>query len=233
MAEWEGPLHYVPLQLVVNERSQSTPFRIVTNTSCKDPKTGKSLNSITSKGPNMLSDPYRILVRFRNRKFFISTDVTKAYHGLRTGDGEMHLRRVVYRSSPTEEWKTYGFLCVSFGDVAAQAILECCLKRMPKANKHLDLTAALTVEIDRFVDDLPSGSDFKEVIERLRGEILENWQTTGTLAALFAKEGFLLKVVACSGDKNGPMVQKLGRAVLGINLYTECNPIFDIYFHLF
>ena len=77
------------------------------------------------------------------------------------------------------------------------------------------------VEIDRFVDDLPSGSDFKEIIERLRGDILEDWQTTGTLAALFAKGGFRLKVVACSGDKDGPMVQKLGGAVLGIKWDTE------------
>ena len=91
----------------------------------KDPKTGKSLNSITAKGTNMLSDPYRIL-------------------------------------------------------------------------------------------DLHSGSDFKEIIERLRGEILDNWQTTGSLAALFAKGGFLLKVVACSGDENGPMVLQLGGAILGI-----------------
>ena len=71
----------------------------------------------------MLSDPYRILLRFRNRKYAISTDVTKAYHGLRTGELEMHLRRVVYRKEPTDTWKTFGFLCVSFGDVAAQAIL--------------------------------------------------------------------------------------------------------------
>ena len=76
---------------------------------------------------------------------------------------------------------------MSFGDVAAQAILECCLKRMAKTYKQMDLIAALMVEIDRFVDDLPSGSDFKEIIERLRGEIMEDWQTTGTLAALFAK----------------------------------------------
>jgi hypothetical protein len=95
MAQWAGPVHYVPLQLVVNKSSQSTPFRIVTNTSCKYPKTGQSLNSITAKGPNMLSDPYRILLRFRNRKYAISTDVTKDYHGLRTGDVEMHLRRVI------------------------------------------------------------------------------------------------------------------------------------------
>ena len=121
-----------------------------TSASCKDPKTGKSLNSITAKGPNMLSYPYRILLRFRNRKYAISTDVTKAYHGLRTGDIEMHLRRVIYRCKSTDEWKTYGFLCVSFGDVAAQAILECCLKRLAKTYKQDDIKAALMLTIDCF-----------------------------------------------------------------------------------
>ena len=48
------------------------------------------------------------------------------------------------------------------------------------------------------LDYLPSGHDLNEVIQKLRGEILENWQTTGTLAALFARGGFILKVVACS-----------------------------------
>ena len=222
-ATWTGAVHYVPLQLVVNEASNSTPFRIVTNTSCKDPQTKKSLNMITAKGPNMLSDPYRILLRFRNRKYALSTDVTKAYHGLRTGPVEMHLRRVVYRRSSTDKWKTYGFMCVSFGDVAAQAILECCLQRVAKYHKDIDWVAALIIELDRFVDDLPSGSDDRAVIERLRGQILENWQTTGTLAQKFAKGGFKLKVVACSGDKDGPMVQKLGGSVLGIPWNTETD----------
>ena len=223
MRAWEGPVHYVPLQLVVNPDSQSTPFRIVTNTSCKDPKTKKSLNDILAKGPNLLSDPYKIMLRFRNRKFAISTDITKAYHGLRTGKPEMHLRRVVYRKPGETEWKTYGFLCVSFGDICAQSILECCLKKIAKMGKSMDLIAAVMVELDRFVDDLPSGHDLKEVIQKLRGEILENWQTTGTLAALFARGGFILKVIACSGDKDGPMVQKLGGAVLGIKWNTETD----------
>ena len=121
MRGWDGPVHYVQLQLVVNEDSQSTPIRIVTNTSYKDPRTGKSLNDIPAKGPNMLSDSYQILLRFRNRKYAISTDVTKAYHGLRTGKAEIHLRRVVYRKAKDAEWETYGFLCVSFGDVWSAA----------------------------------------------------------------------------------------------------------------
>merc|ERR1712074_515724 len=81
----------------------------------------------------------------------------------------------------------------------------------------------MIIELDRFVDDLPSGSDEKAVIERLRGQILENWQTTGTLAQLMAKDGFTLKVIACSGDEDGPMVQKLGGSVLGIPWNTETD----------
>ena len=93
----------------------------------------------------------------------------------------------------------------------------------PKANKDIDIIASFMILLDRFVDDLPSGSDLKEVIERLRGEILDNWQTTGTLAAIFTKGGFILKVVGCSGDKDGPMVQKLGGAVYGIKWSTETD----------
>ena len=65
------------------------------------------------------------------------------------------------------------------------------------------------IKIDRFVDDLPSCLALNEGIERLIVEILENWQTTGTLA--------------CSGDKDGPMVQKLGGAVLVIKWSTETD----------
>ena len=136
---------------------------------------------------------------------------------------EIHLRRVIYRKNAMDPWTTYGFLCVSFGDNAAQAILECCLQRVAKENKNIDQVAAHIIEIDRFVDDLPSGSDERSTIERLRGNILENWQTTGTLAQIMAKGGFILKVVACSGDTDGPMVRKLGGAVLGIPWNTETD----------
>ena len=95
---------------------------------------------------------------------------------------------------------------MSFGDIAAQAILECCLQRVAKHHKEIDWVAALIIELDRFVDDLPSGSNERAVLDRLRGQIVEDWQTTGTLAEIFAKGGFKLKVVACSGDKDGPMV---------------------------
>ena len=48
--------------------------------------------------------------------------------------------------------------------------MECSLKQVAENNRHIDIIAALMIELDRFVDNLPSGSDLKEVIERLRGE---------------------------------------------------------------
>ena len=53
--------------------------------------------------------------------------------------------------------------------------------------------------------------------------ILDNWQTTGTLVRLMVRGGFILKVVACSGDVDGPMVQKLGGVVLGVPWNTESD----------
>jgi hypothetical protein len=82
MKAWVGPVLYVPMQLVINPDSATTPFRIVTNSSCKDPKTKKSLNCILAKGPSLLSDQWQIMVRYRNYKYVLATDVTKAYHQL-------------------------------------------------------------------------------------------------------------------------------------------------------
>ena len=55
MNMWDGPVHYISLQDVINEDSETTPLRIVSNSSLSD-RNGLSLNSILMKGPNTLSD---------------------------------------------------------------------------------------------------------------------------------------------------------------------------------
>ena len=35
------------------------------------------------------------------------------------------------------------------------AILECSLKQVSEVNRHIDTIAALMIELDRFIDDLP------------------------------------------------------------------------------
>ena len=96
MDSWEGPVHYVTLQVVVNEESASTKTRIVTNSSLSD-KRSTSLNSILMKGGNSLSDQWELLNRYRMYEKALRTDVSKAYWSLRTGEVEKHVRRIVWR----------------------------------------------------------------------------------------------------------------------------------------
>ena len=97
LKSWAGPVHYVSLQHVVDESSATTSFRIVSNSSLKTPGNPHSLNSILAKGPNMLTDPYKIMVRFRTYLKGLNSDVTKAYYQMFTGLSEKHVRRIVWR----------------------------------------------------------------------------------------------------------------------------------------
>ena len=90
------------------------------------------------------------------------------------------------------------------------------MQTVAEENKDIDLEAAIKVMVDRFVDDLPTGADLKQLINRFRGAILENWQTSGTLARIFSMGGYVLKVVVCDGDQDQEMINKLGNAVLGV-----------------
>ena len=216
MKDWTGPVHYLPMQVVLNEGSTTTPYRIVTNSSCKDPVTKKSLNDILAKGPNLLSDCGDILTRFRSKIFVLATDITKAYHSLRTGPLERHTRRVVYRKPPGLEWKTYAFDCVSFGDCPAAVILEVSIRELMSLFKSMDPEAAERFLRDRFVDDTLTGHNKLSTIQRFRGKVLDDFQTTGTFADILKMGNYILKVIVANGDPPGPMVDKLGGAVLGL-----------------
>ena len=65
MNMWVGAVHWLPIQVVINLDSVTTPFRLVTNSSLVDPATGLSLNSILAKGPKVLNDMWDILIKFR------------------------------------------------------------------------------------------------------------------------------------------------------------------------
>ena len=121
---WDGPVHYISLQDVINEESPTTRFRIVGNNSLSD-KHGVSLNSITMKGPNTLSDQFDILNKWRAHEVGLCSDITKAYYSLRTGRLEMHLRRVVWRHGKQDApWRIFALCTVSFGDRPAGTLLE-------------------------------------------------------------------------------------------------------------
>ena len=216
LKSWSGPVHYVSLQHVIDEGNATTSLRIVSNSSLRTPGNPHSLNSILAKGPNLLSDPYKIMIRFRTYLKGLSSDVTKAYYQMSTGMLEKHVRRVVWRYGVKgTRWRIFGYLCVSFGDTPAAALLEVCLRLVIVMYGYIDQLAADRLSRDHFVDDITSGGD-PEQVRRFKGE--ENPETlecNGTMPQIFNEARLKLKAIAVSGEADGGALQKLSGAVLG------------------
>ena len=117
LKRWTGPIHYLPIQGVINPSSVTTPLRLVTNSSLVDPETGLSLNSILAKGQMYLNDMWEILVRFRHYEAGLIGDISKAYYQIQTGPVEYHCRRVMWRNGEVgTPWRIFAFKVVSMGD---------------------------------------------------------------------------------------------------------------------
>ena len=225
MNSWSGPAHWVSLQVVSKPDSETTPTRLVTNTSLPD-RNGNSVNSILMKGPNALSDQRAVVCQWRCYEHALSTDVSKAYYNMRTGELEKHTRRVVWRYGKTDEkWRHWGFQTVSFGDKPAGVFLDIVLRKIAMQFGSIDPPTAIKLNTDRFVDDVTSGGSLEEV-NRMAGSCVDEnnrFETDGTLSKILAQGSLRLKAVVTSGEQDKEKIAKLGKLVLGIGW----NPTVD------
>ena len=223
---WSGLVNYVSLQHVLNESYATTPLRICTNSSLRNSVSGLSLNDMLAKGPNYLSDTYNLLIRFRNYRRGLLGDLTKAYYSMATGLLEMHVRRVIWRWGNKEgEWEIWGYMVVSFGDRPAAALLEIVIRITVTMFGDIDTMASKKLVNDRFVDDLISGGTDEQVQRFMGNEDPMTLQCDGTMPTILSKAKLYLKALACTGEKDGSKLEKLGSAVLGIHLSTEADTI--------
>ena len=126
MERWHGPVHYVTLFPVVNQESTSTKVRVVSNSKMPNAVTGLSFNDTTLKVPNSLNEIFGVLVQWRGHEVSLMYDIRKAYQSIKTGPQERHLRRLLYRDSPSKPFSSYAFDVVTFGDDPAACALELC-----------------------------------------------------------------------------------------------------------
>ena len=219
---WDGPIHYLSIQHVIDLSSATTPLRLVTNSSLEDPVTGISLNSILAKGPKVLNDMFEILLRFRMYAKGLISDVSKAYYMLLTGLLEKHIRRVLWRyGDTTSRWRIFAFLTVGMGDRPAACLMELAVKMTVMLFGHIDLVAGYRLNRDRFVDDISTGGTESEVARFKGSENTETMVCDGTIVQIMEKTHLNLKAVAISGEEDGEKLKKLGSSVLGLGFSTE------------
>ena len=132
-------------------------------------------------------------------------DYEKAYHTIHTHPPEMHLRRIVWRFSPEDEWETYGVNRMMFGDKPATTALEVVKRKVADLGVSIDPAASEMIK-DGYSDDGVAGGEDEDV-DRMMGERVD--PTTGesiyegTVPKIVGLGGFKIKYMVRSG-KNRP-----------------------------
>ena len=157
-----GVVNYTEHHPVFKETSLSTPLRIVNDSAMKNSWTGPSFNDCSSKGPKALNNLVKILLKWRTYQVAIILDLKKAYNSIKTGEFEKYLRLQVWRfGMEQEDWSTFAYVCVAFGDVIASLVLEIAKQLCAEKaeGKELDPEAIKRILEDFYVDDGISGCD--------------------------------------------------------------------------
>ena len=183
-------IHYYPWNIVENEGSISTPMRLVVDPSM----TG--LNQTLAKGENTMGNMFTILVRCLSQKFAWASDISKLYNQLRLEPSALPFSLFLYHDSLDQEVTPEKWLMVRawYGVTPTGS----------QAGFALDWLANLAAEEfpqgrdcilnNRYVDDIPSGSDTEESRETQIHQVQK----------ILEKGGFNLKYIVRSGEDPDP-----------------------------
>ena len=178
-------------------------------------------------GPNALADLLDCLLFWRSVEVALMLDLQKAYQSIHTSDMDLHLRRFLFRSSPTDVWRTFGYTRANFGDVAAGLVLEVAKRRVANLGRAIDPMAAEQLENKTYVDDAIMGGD-KQDVDRMRGTRSREGYS-GTVAQILSKGSMTVKFMAVSGSSDAFEKEQLGGKCLGVQYDLEPD---EIYFRL-
>ena len=114
--------HYLPHHPVF-KKSATTPVHIVFNASSK-PTDGISLNDCLLTGPSLTAKLHDILLTFRQGKFAITADISKAFHRIIVNEQDRDYLKFLWFNLETEEQRTFRLHVGMFGATCSPYLLQ-------------------------------------------------------------------------------------------------------------
>ena len=151
-------VHYLPHRHVKKE-SITTPIRIVYDCSCRESANSVSLNDCLQIGPPFLNNLCTILLRFRDHRYALSTDIEKAFLHVQLHKDDRNFTRFLWPiqpGKPDSKLQVYRFAVVPFGSYSSPFMLAAVL------NLHLSKTTspvANDMKQNIYVDNILLGCD--------------------------------------------------------------------------
>ena len=154
MSEWNGPIFYLSHLAVEQPKSQTTPVRIVFNSS--QVYKGVSLNSFLAKGPDSFkSNLLGLLLRFREESVVVVGDIRKMYNSVYLDEVGQHTHRFLWRDMELDRSPDIWCITrVNMGDKPAGSIAIEAKDRTADMFRQINPRAADFIVQSSYVDDL-------------------------------------------------------------------------------
>lgn len=162
--------YYIPHHAITKESSLSTKVRVVFDASAAT-SNGVSLNQTLMVGPTIQEDLFTILLRFRQHAYVLTADVEKMYRQVKVSNQDTVFQKILWRSDPTQEIKTYQLDTVSYGTSSAPFLAVRCLRELAELGSSSFPLASSVIKRDFYVDDVLTGSDYFEEARQLKHEL--------------------------------------------------------------
>lgn len=163
---------YMPHHAVIKSSSSTTKCRVVFDGSMKS-SSGVSLNNVLMVGPTVQSDLLSIMLRFRLHKIVMIADIAKMYRQIKVSESDVHLQRILWRSSHTEDIKSYELTTVTYGTSSAPFLATRCLNEVAFEIQGSHPVESNIISKDFYVDDLMTGAATVEDAKKMQVSLIE------------------------------------------------------------
>lgn len=161
--------NYLPHHGVIRESSTTTKLRVVFDASAAT-SSGKSFNDIQHIGPTVQDDLLSILLRFRQHKYVVTSDVEKMYRAIQVEPSQRSLQQILFRFDPSEPLHTYILNTVTYGTASAPFLATRCLIAL--AEQCTDPETKRAIAHDFYMDDYLGGGNSIEMVTKLCRNII-------------------------------------------------------------
>ena len=166
-----GPVDYIAHHAVVKPESESTPVRIVFDSSHK--YRGHSLNDYWAKGPdNYMNNMLSVLLKFRENRVGFVGDLKKMYNSILMKERDQHVHRFLWRGMDSSRSPDINVItAVNIGDRPSGTIAAVALQKTATMANQSHPLASRTVLKSTYVDDIVDSVDSVEMAVKLCEDI--------------------------------------------------------------
>ena len=163
--------YYMPHHPVIKNSSLNTKIRVVFDASSRT-STGISLNQALMVGPTIQRDLIDILLSFRLPRYVFCADIKQMYRQVLMHPIHRDFQRIVWRRDSDQPIQIYKLNTVTYGTSAAPYLAIKSLHYLADLESVEFPLASRCIKNDFYVDDVLTGCNSMETVQRLQRELV-------------------------------------------------------------